>query len=156
MKGIYNNLSDRRKHVLAQLSVIVQFSCLGILLITGPWVANSLILFIFESIGILLGIYAIYSMHLHNLKISPEVRKDAEFINHGPYRYIRHPMYTAILATFIPLIISYPNLIRIVTGSILLIDLLFKLHFEERLLAEHFGEYTEYRKKTQKLFPFIY
>ncbi len=156
MKDTYNNLTGNQKHLLAQMSVIVQFSCLGLLLITGPWVASTLPLFIFESIGILLGIYAIFSMRWFNLKISPEVKEDAVFTTRGPYHYIRHPMYAALLVTFVPLIINYPSLTRIITGSILLIDLLIKLHFEERLLADHFNEYKEYRKKTKKLLPLIY
>ena len=156
MKNIYNNLTDNQKHVLAQLSVIVQFSCLGLLIITGPWIASTLLLFTFETIGILLGIYAVFSMRWFNLKISPEVKENAVFTTRGPYRYIRHPMYTALLLTFVPLIINYPSTTRTITGSILLIDLLLKLHFEERLLAEHFSEYTAYRTKTKKLIPLIY
>ncbi len=149
-------LNSRKKHILAQLTVVVQFSCLGIFLITGPWFANSILLIIIESAGILLGIYAIYSMRWYNLKISPEVKKDAVFVTYGPYRYIRHPMYAAILLAFVPLIISYPNLLRIITGGILLTDLLFKLHFEEELLRKHFSNYETYQRTTKKLFPFIY
>ncbi len=39
---------------------------------------------------------------------------------------------------------------------VLLIDLVLKLTYEERLLVESFPSYAEYRQHSKRLVPFIY
>jgi protein-S-isoprenylcysteine O-methyltransferase Ste14 len=48
------------------------------------------------------------------------------------------------------------SITRLVIYVVLLIDLLFKIQYEEQLLTKHFSEYANYQKQTAKLIPFIY
>ena len=80
-----------------------------------------------------------------------------QLVRHGVYRFIRHPIYLAgILYTLgTPLIFSSLYGFLVILGFIPC--LLYRIGIEEKMLIQEFGnEYSEYRKNTKKLIPFIY
>jgi protein-S-isoprenylcysteine O-methyltransferase Ste14 len=106
--------------------------------------------------SVLLGIIAIVLMRPGNLSILPIPKQDAQLVTKGPYRLIRHPMYTAVLLFCFSLLLNRITLLSAAFFLVLLIDLIVKLHFEERLLLALFPPYAKYMKKTWRLIPFIY
>ena len=135
--------------------VFVQFFTLGALLLTGPWLA-SLQGVIWQVAGILLGLWALQTMHWGRFNIIPDPRPDSSLVQAGPYRLIRHPMYAAILLFFIPLVLEAPSMLRWGLLGILVVDLLIKLHYEESLLKIQFSDYADYQTRSRKIIPFIY
>jgi protein-S-isoprenylcysteine O-methyltransferase Ste14 len=82
-------------------------------------------------------------------------RPGDRFIAGGPYRRVRHPMYTAALAISLGLFLllqSYPFLAVFLLYLILMLRL---IPFEEMKLRTAYGEeYEEYRQRTNALLPF--
>lgn len=136
--------------------VLVQFFVLGAILLTGPLVAPAPWLLALEAGGLALGAWAILSVGAGRVSILPTPRADARLVTGGPYAAIRHPMYSALLLATLPLVIAAPSALRITLWAILLVDLLFKLHYEERLLKAKFPDYGDYVKRTRKLIPLVY
>lgn len=138
--------------------VLVQFGCIFYLLFTGNVFAKHTFLLLLECLGIFVGVWAILIMvKTSQISITPEVKPAAKLVIKGPYQWIRHPMYTAILVTFLPLIIENYSIDRIITYLLLTVDLLLKLHYEENLLTEKFGDsYISYQSQSKRLLPFIY
>lgn len=95
-------------------------------------------------------------MHISNLRFSPIPKSSAPLITNGPYRFIRHPMYTAALFGMLGIAININALIGYGVWIVLLIDILIKLRFEEELLMEKFPEYQEYMNSTKALLPFVW
>lgn len=95
-------------------------------------------------------------MGIGNFNITPRNKNDGQLVTQGIYKLIRHPMYFAQLVALLPLVIDYYSLIRLAVFFWLIITLLLKINFEEEHLTEHFQGYSDYRKKTKKLIPFIY
>lgn len=112
-------------------------------------------IFVF-AISIWLAFWSIYTMQKSKLRIFPEPSIDAILITDGPYRYIRHPMYTSVLLGCLGLVLIHFNAIRSAVFILLLVDLLLKLHWEESLLKRKFDSYRKYCDDTFKLVPFIY
>lgn len=135
--------------------VTIQFSMIGLLLFTGPWFASWQGL-IWQTAGVLLGLWALQTMHLGHFNIIPDPRPDSPLVQAGPYRLIRHPMYAALLLIFTPLVLETPNEWRWLFWSILLLNLLLKLTYEEQLLNAKFADYRDYQSRTKKIIPFIY
>lgn len=135
--------------------VIVQFICIILLLKEMNLPAFS-ILSIFHILAILLGISALYQSQKTNFSIFPEVKEHSQLVKSGPYRFIRHPMYSSILLFFLPLLISQFSVYVLAIYIILSIDLLLKLWYEESLLKIAFTDYSEYQKTTAKLIPFVF
>ena len=138
------------------LLVMVQFICLGIFLFTGPFIVHNRFAFITEIFSFFLGMWAIVAMRTSKLSIFPDVRDGAALISKGPYRFIRHPMYLAVILFTISLLINYFTYLRLMVFILLLADLLLKIEFEEKKLNHAFGEYDQYKKQSVKLIPFIY
>ena len=84
-----------------------------------------------------------------------ELKKEQRLITNGPYKYIRHPMYTAFLlwVSFQPLLL--PNWLVLLAGLFGIAMMYFgRVEKEEKMMLERFGkEYEDYMKKTGRLFP---
>jgi protein-S-isoprenylcysteine O-methyltransferase Ste14 len=136
--------------------VLIQFFCLGVIGLTGPIIAESPLLLIIEISGLGLGVWAVLAMRIGNFHIAPDPLRGSQFVQRGPYNFIRHPMYLALLLTTLPLIISDPTPGRIGVWILLVADLLVKIQYEEGLLLNRFSDYSHYQKKTDRLIPGLY
>jgi protein-S-isoprenylcysteine O-methyltransferase Ste14 len=136
--------------------VLVQFACLGALALTGPILARHPLLLTLEAAALALAGWALLTMRPTNMNVTPDVRAGSVLIGHGPYRVIRHPMYAAILLGTLAIVLDAPTPLRWVIWAVLLIDLIVKLTYEEKLLAAHHPEYVALQQKTWRLAPFIY
>jgi len=86
---------------------------------------------------------------------TPRMMKEQTLITNGPYRSIRHPIYTAfILILGSTLFISSNWLVGLCWAGMTVLEVISRIGFEEALMIEYFGEqYREYIKKTGRLLP---
>ena len=146
----------QRNRLKSYALVLVQFACLGALLLTGPLLAQGALLLVLELGAVALGLWALITVQLDNVQIVPDPHPDAKLVRHGPYRWIRHPMYAALLLGTLALVAAQPTPLRWGIWLILLADLLIKLDYEERLLTDHFAAYRSYMAESKRLIPYIY
>jgi protein-S-isoprenylcysteine O-methyltransferase Ste14 len=92
-----------------------------------------------------------------NWSVSLEIRDGHHIVDSGVYKYIRHPMYSAILLLVIIQALLLNNYIAGLSGLVSFGLLYFlRVGKEEEMMVEEFGEvYQEYQKKTKRLIPFI-
>lgn len=88
---------------------------------------------------------------------TPRLMKEQVLITSGPYRAIRHPIYTAFLLILgSTLFISSNWLIGLSWTGMTVMEIVSRIQFEESLMIEHFGDpYRTYMKKTGRLLPKI-
>jgi protein-S-isoprenylcysteine O-methyltransferase Ste14 len=84
------------------------------------------------------------------------LKEGHELIERGPYRIVRHPIYTGMLAMFAGTAIA----IGYFGGFLGLLSLFFsfwlKLKREERLMLKHFPEeYAAYQRRVKRIIPFL-
>jgi len=109
-KGV--NVSQSNHRIQSYVFVGVQFICLGWIFATGPWVAKTPVLFLIEMLGGFLGVWALVTMKLRHLSALPEIKVRSPLQTGGPYRWIRHPMYTAVLLLTLALVIEECSFLR--------------------------------------------
>lgn len=76
----------------------------------------------------------------------------------GLYSLVRHPSYTGELLSFLGVAVVYAYPVSSLSAFMLpTAAFLYRIHMEEKILVESFGErYKEYQKETKKVVPFIY
>lgn len=86
---------------------------------------------------------------------TPRMMKEQVLITNGPYRFIRHPIYTAfILILGSTLLISANWFMGLAWIGMTVLEVASRIDFEESLMLEYFGDhYREYMKKTGQLLP---
>ena len=93
-----------------------------------------------------------------NWSVSLEIREGHHVVDTGVYRYVRHPMYTAIWLWCAVQALLLNNYIAGLSG-LFCFGLLYFLRVkkEERMMLQEFGqEYEYYMKRTKRIIPFIY
>jgi len=134
--------------------VFIQFAAIAVLLLYTDFHLFSWIA-IFQFIAIALAAWASWELKKSMLSIFPELKKGAQLITTGPYHTLRHPMYSALLLFFLPTMIEGKETVPIVVYFVLLITLILKMRYEEKILKSCFAEYEQYAKNSFYLIPFV-
>jgi protein-S-isoprenylcysteine O-methyltransferase Ste14 len=73
------------------------------------------------------------------------------------YRVIRHPSYLGLLLVVFGWALVFRSAIGVVVSLVLVPPLVARMNSEEALLESEFGErYSDYRRRTWRLLPFLY
>ncbi len=104
------------------------------------------------SIGILLLFSALLTIR-RAVQVEPSPRHDAQLVTRGVYGYLRHPIYTSILALVPGLFLRKPTLGVAAGGVAVVVFLLIKVRFEEALLLSRYPGYAAYRRRTWGVVP---
>jgi protein-S-isoprenylcysteine O-methyltransferase Ste14 len=82
------------------------------------------------------------------------VKEDHELIRNGPYRYVRHPIYTGLLLAFIGSALARDEWRGVLAVVIVYIALWRKYLLEERWMIDNFGDaYRRFRTEVPALIP---
>lgn len=81
---------------------------------------------------------------------------DHTVIQSGPYHFVRHPIYTGLIAAALAQGILIGMFANLAGALILAFGFWLKARLEERFLSQELGEaaYSEYRRRTPMLVPF--
>jgi protein-S-isoprenylcysteine O-methyltransferase Ste14 len=104
------------------------------------------------------GLLAIWARrHLgRNWSGAVRIGVDHELIRTGPYRFLRHPIYTAMLGMFLGTAISSSQY-HALLGLAMMLAYVRKTRREEDILQQTFGAaYDDYRRDTWGLVPFLF
>lgn len=74
----------------------------------------------------------------------------------GPYRFIRHPIYTAACLFGWAGVASHWSLPAASLGALLIAGALVRMLCEERLIVQTYPEYREYAKVTKRMVPHVF
>jgi protein-S-isoprenylcysteine O-methyltransferase Ste14 len=134
--------------------VVIQFSCIIYLIFNIQPNQLDWLEYFLLSMAVIVGSIAVLNMKFNNLNIIPTLKDNHQLRTHGIYKYIRHPMYTSVLLSCLALVLSNPHWIAQLVMTVLLINLILKSNFEEKLLLKRFKSYSKYRQKTGRFLPF--
>jgi protein-S-isoprenylcysteine O-methyltransferase Ste14 len=142
---------------LAGVSAVGVFLIAGVLR-GGSLAVHSLILGVIGALlfacGIALAVWA--RLHLgRNWGMPTSQRAEPELVTSGPYRFIRHPIYSGLLIAMLGTALV-DNLIGLIVVAVLVAYFYYCGIVEERNLSATFPEaYPEYRDRTKMLVPFL-
>lgn len=108
------------------------------------------------GIGILctLGVYWLFSSIGSGITPTSTTRKEHKLVTSGPYRWVRHPLYTVGSTMFVAFGMMADNWFIALLGVLAFIGMAIRTPKEEANLIEKFGdEYREYMKNTGRFLP---
>ena len=90
--------------------------------------------------------------------IKAQIIEGHELITTGPYKIVRHPIYSALFGLLIVTGYSMTLLWAFIIAIVFyFIGTIFRTRVEEQLLIQHFGDqYEKYKKKVPAIIPFIF
>jgi len=138
------------------LLVSIQFAGIAFFVFTGKSYPQNWLVLLLGILSVVTGVWAILAMQLHTVTFLPSVRRGGQLCTSGPYRVIRHPMYTAVLLLLLALLLNDYSPVRLMVFLIVLVDLLVKMNVEEKILIAHYADYKDYMKGTKRIVPLVY
>lgn len=76
-------------------------------------------------------------------------------VTSGPYRYLRHPIYAAVLYFTWGGVLSHFSIVNLALGTCAVAGAGLRIAAEEKLLVERYPEYNEYANRTKRIIPFL-
>jgi protein-S-isoprenylcysteine O-methyltransferase Ste14 len=100
------------------------------------------------------GIYWLFNSIGSGITPTSATRKEHQLVTKGPYRWVRHPLYTIGSSLFIAFGMMADNWFVMLLGILAFIAMASRTPKEEANLIEKFGdEYRQYMKRTGRYLP---
>jgi protein-S-isoprenylcysteine O-methyltransferase Ste14 len=145
-----------RFEIIGRLLVALQFVLIGWLIwpfTPQAWSPPALALL---AGAIMLGLWTVFHNRPGNFNIRPEPKHAGRLVTSGPYRYMRNPMYSAVLLFAAAEVLAYRDSWKIICWVALALVLLAKTLLEERYLRALFPDYTAYAKRVRRFIPGVF
>lgn len=105
--------------------------------------------------GGLLGSWGMIALG-RNLTPFPKPIASGELVTHGPYRFVRHPIYTGLIFGTLGWALFRANLLGLGLAAVLFLFFDLKSRREEQWLREQYTGYASYQQRVHKLIPWLY
>lgn len=84
-------------------------------------------------------------------------KAEHELIVRGPYRIVRHPIYTALLTMFLGTAILIGRVGGVLGLALIFASFWIKLRREEELMLQQFpGQYADYQRRVKRVVPLAF
>jgi protein-S-isoprenylcysteine O-methyltransferase Ste14 len=139
----------------SRVLVVLQFALiLAVAMPVGPFAWPP------PAIGIALGALALGAWSLAtnrpgNFNVRPEPKAGGRLVTTGAYRFVRHPMYLALLVFALACALGYAQPWRWAAAFALALVLHMKAGVEEAGLRAVHTDYADYARRTPRLLPFL-
>jgi protein-S-isoprenylcysteine O-methyltransferase Ste14 len=84
------------------------------------------------------------------------LKEDHALVRSGPYRFVRHPIYSGLLLAFLGSALAVGEWRGLVAVALALLGFVLKLRIEETRMRETFSDYDAYSRRTARLIPGLY
>lgn len=150
----------RKRKLLGTLLVTLQFGLLAGLaalasakVMRGAFPLSSVIL---AGASVALAIWALIHNQPGNFNIRPTPKTWGTLVTTGPYRWIRHPMYTSVLMGGAALALMANPPFGWIAWFALAVVLVVKSIIEERWMREQHPDYDDYRLESKRFVPWLW
>jgi len=136
-------------------SLAVMAAALITLLMTHALFSAAPLVILVQGGALVLMLWARITFGLRSFHASAEPTAGGLVIA-GPYRYIRHPIYTAACLFGWAGVVAHLSAFTSLLGILLFLGALGRIVSEERLLVLRYPEYRDYAQHTKRMIPGVF
>lgn len=128
--------------------------CLGLILFRSFLSSSPIVIAIqLAAAGLMIWARFVFGRRSFHAAANPT---EGGLVTRGPYRFIRHSIYTAVCLFFFAGIAANFSLFTASLGLLILTGALIRMESEENLLIKRYPEYQSYAQKTKRMIPFLF
>ncbi len=139
---------------VGRLLVAGQFLLIFYLLLSSHWQDITVLAVLILGSALLLAGWSFSALRPGSFNIRPELKKGANLVTCGPYRYVRNPMYSSVLLAACGVLVLNCSVWRGLAFIMLVAILGLKIYLEEQLLHQ-FASYQQYCRQAGRFIPKI-
>jgi len=84
------------------------------------------------------------------------LKEGHELVERGPYRFVRHPIYTGMLIMFFATALAQGHAAGVAGVLLMFVSFWIKLDHEEKLMLKQFPKrYAAYQQRAKRIIPFV-
>lgn len=133
--------------------VVAQFGLAAALVLTADWTPFPWVAAVVGTPGALLAVSAWRTMGLRKIRIHPSSTDKTKLLVTGPYRIVRHPMYSGLLWFSAALLLAGFEWWRFASWIALVLVLIIKAKHEEISISNRFTQYSAYQQQVGQFLP---
>jgi protein-S-isoprenylcysteine O-methyltransferase Ste14 len=148
-------MTRSQAYAYAQTTLLCAFAAVMIVDPEPSWFGGALAkrLGLLICVAGLLILFSAFAVIRGVIQIAPEPKAGGHLVTAGIYHWLRHPIYTAMAVLIVGLFLRRPTAAVAATAVVVIVFLLIKARFEERLLNARYPDYAAYRSRTWGVIP---
>lgn len=107
------------------------------------------------AVGAVVGVSGVRSLGPSRTP-NPTPKADAELVQQGIYRWLRHPLYSSVMLASLGWALLWQSVAALAASLVLCVFFDSKARLEERLLLARFPGYAAYRMRAWRFVPWVY
>lgn len=139
------------------IAVVLLIACAVLLLERHEVVARAPLGIALQLLAVMLMIWARLTFGLRSFHAGANPTPGG-LVTDGPYRYLRHPIYSAVLLFIWTGVLTHgtpPTMVALALAVGATVMTAIRIHAEERLVLASMPEYAAYAARTKRLIPYL-
>lgn len=141
--------------LLSILGYLLMVAGLAGLLATHSLFSSSRVVLGLQAIAVALMLWARITFGRRSFHAAADPTEGG-LVTTGPYRFIRHPIYTAVVLFTFAGAFARPSLLATGCACAIFLGALARIVLEERLLIARYPEYAGYAARTRRMLPYVF
>jgi protein-S-isoprenylcysteine O-methyltransferase Ste14 len=140
---------------LSVLGFVLMVGGLAGLFVIRALFSPSPIVIAFQAVAVVLMVWARFTFGRRSFHATANPTEGG-LVTDGPYRWIRHPIYSAVALFAFAGALAGPSVPSIALAATVLLGAVIRIVAEERLLRSRYPAYAEYAARTKRMLPFVF
>ena len=142
--------------ISSALPLLFVLAAIAVLGVTGNLFSSSPFVIAAQVAALGLNVWSRISFQKGTFRVTA-APTGTSIITRGPYRFIRHPMYSAALVFIWAGVASHLSVLTLAIGiAVTVAVVVARVIVEGRLLRAKYPEYLDYSRSTKALIPFVF
>jgi protein-S-isoprenylcysteine O-methyltransferase Ste14 len=110
---------------------------------------------IIQACSVVLMLWARFTFGFRSFHAAANSTK-GELMIKGPYHWLRHPIYAAVIYFSWASVIAYPLIETVAAAFLITVGMFMRMILEEKSLLQAYSDYAAYMNRTKRIIPFIF